>query len=285
MRNIKIKRGEQKIDTNKYLKESERSTRTINLSWRNSMETNRLNRKINKWVNSLKPIAITLFLIWLLCVLIGWLWKLNQQELDIKKIELGVKEANAFNINYEEIIETLPEIQPETPKIEPVTIEKKKKVSVVAKVLPTEKNGWKLNPNIQIRKDNLFICVEVNETHKLNKDVYRCAAYMSMVQLLETNNFTTWIWPNYKNGFGIKLPTDQEWLKWKWELWVDRTHVEFETYDKSKHAFAYYFLKYHTDRTVDNFVERWVGWNNTNYKATLYNNYKLAYNEYKNLLK
>jgi len=296
MRNIKIKRGEQKINTNEYLKESERSTRTINLSWRNSIETNRLNRKINKWVNKLKPIAIFLFIVWLLCVSIWTLWKLNQQEIDLKKIELWVKTAGAFN--YEEIIETpkknsvAVEKKNEqqidskiTAEIKPVTIEKKKKVSVVAKVLPTEKNSWKLNPNIQIRKDNLFICMEVKKLHDINSDEYRCAAYMSMIQYLETNNCKTWIAKSLNNCYWIKLPTDKEWLKWEWSVWDKATHIKFETYEQSKYAFAYYYMNYHSERTVDNFVERWVGWNNTNYKATLNNNYKLAYNEYKNLLK
>lgn len=137
-----------------------------------------------------------------------------------------------------------------------------------------------LDSNIQIRKDNFFICKEVNDTYLLESDVYRCAAYMSMIQLLETNNCKTWS-AEQKNCFWIKIPTDKKWLVWEWYIADNSNHLWFETFEQSKYAFAYYYMNYHDERSVDNFVNRYVGWDNTKYKQFIYNNYNYAYNEYK----
>jgi len=51
----------------------------------------------------------------------------------------------------------------------------------------------------------------------------------------------------------------------------------------SKFAFAYYYMKYHDTRTNQKFVEKWVGWNNVNYRCALDTGYDKLYLDYKNL--
>ena len=51
----------------------------------------------------------------------------------------------------------------------------------------------------------------------------------------------------------------------------------------SKYSFAYYYMGYNSKRSVDNFVNKWVGWNNVNYKQFIYNNFQLAYKVYKSI--
>ena len=142
-----------------------------------------------------------------------------------------------------------------------------------ARIKPT-----KMDKNIQIRKDNFFMCKEVNDIYNLQSDIYKCSSYMSMTQLLETANCVTGS-AEHKNCYWIKNPTDKTWLLGNEEI-IDN-HIAFETFEQSKYAFAYYYMKYHDHRTHENFVDRYVGWDNQRYKTFLEDNYQFVYDEYK----
>ena len=136
--------------------------------------------------------------------------------------------------------------------------------------------------NFNIEKSNLFMCKEVNEKFWLKADEKRCATMMTMVKFLETENWNKWIWKTLNNMYWIKLPTDQKWLVWSWKVWEWR-HIIFETKEMSNYAFAYYYMKYHNYRDLNNFVDRWVCWDNQKYKTALKNNYDWIYEKYKSI--
>lgn len=152
------------------------------------------------------------------------------------------------------------------------------------KVQKIKNDTLQVNKNIKVLKSNLFICLEVKNTFWFKSDEYRCATMMSLVGFAETENWKTWIWPKYNNWYWIKKPTDQKWLVWNWKVWAWR-HIIFETAEMWSYAFAYYYMKYHDTRDFNNFVDRWVSWNNVKYKNFLINNYNKTYIEYKKILK
>ena len=136
--------------------------------------------------------------------------------------------------------------------------------------------------NFKIEKSTLFMCLEVKNTFWLKADENRCATMMTLVKFLETENWTTWIWPKYNNMYWIKKPTDKKWLLWDWKV-MSENNIKFQTKEMSSYAFAYYYMNYHNHRNFDNFVKRWVAWDNENYKYALEKNYNWIYSEYENL--
>jgi len=160
----------------------------------------------------------------------------------------------------------------QTTKIDPVRVSIPKKDIVYSK------------DNFKIKKSTLFMCLEIKNTFGLKNDENRCATMMTMVKFLETENWTTGIWSKYNNMYWIKNPTDKNWLLGNWKK-ADENNIIFETKEMSSYAFAYYYSKYHNHRNMDQFVDRYVAWDNQKYKANLKYNYNWIYNEYKNLLK
>jgi len=163
------------------------------------------------------------------------------------------------------------EILPKTPKIEPVSVpEIKKDITLTTS-------------NLSIAKSSLFLCMEVKNTFWLKSDEYRCATMMTLVKFLETKNWETWIGAKFNNMYWLKNPTDKKWLKGNWEV-MTHNNLKFETKEIGSYAFAYYYMKYHDQRNMDQFVDRYVAWNNTNYKAALKQNYDWVYSEYTRML-
>lgn len=162
--------------------------------------------------------------------------------------------------------------QDETPKTELVSDSIQKEVQTYSK------------SNFKITKSSLFTCLDIKNKYSLKVDENRCATMMTLVWFLETQYWTTWIWPKLNNMYWIKNPTDKKWLLWNWEK-VEANNIKFDTKELSSYAFAYYYMNYHNHRSFENFVNRYVAWNNLWYINALENNYDWIYSEYETILK
>ena len=86
-------------------------------------------------------------------------------------------------------------------------------------------------------------------------------------------------WQDLNNIYWIKNPTDKAGLLGNWKK-TFANNIYFETKEMSSYAFAYYYMNYHDHRNMDQFVDRYVAWNNEWYKTNLKANYDWIYNEY-----
>lgn len=196
---------------------------------------------------------------------------LTEKEFLDECIKLQIKKAFEWKTISQWYCEKKADIkEAETPKIAPVSASIPKQNIAI------------LKSNFKIEKSNLFMCKEVKARFWFDSDEIKCSTMMSMVSYLETENWTTWVGESMNNMFWIKLPTDTKGLMGKWKVW-DWKHIIFETKEMSKFAFAYYYMKYHDHRNLDNFVNVWVSWNNIKYKSSLKANYGWIYQEYNNL--
>ena len=218
--------------------------------------------------------------------------KTDENKRDIEKMNKQI-EALDKNLSEKEFMNECIKLQIdrafEWKSIENWYCDKKtdEKIDKTPKILPVsdsiiKKDIMYSKDNFNIEKSMLFMCKEVNEKFWLKADEKRCATMMTMVKFLETENWDKWIWKSLNNMYWIKNPTDKNWLVWSWKVW-EWKHIIFETKEMSSYAFAYYYMKYHNYRDLNNFVDRWVSWNNQKYKTALKNNYDWIYEKYKNI--
>jgi hypothetical protein len=145
-------------------------------------------------------------------------------------------------------------------------------------ILDKEEVLYNLKTELEVNKDIYFLCKEVKA-----KDSERCATFGTLVFNYESGNGTSRRFLEDNNGYGIKMPTDRTGLKGEYKLGTER-HLIFGTKEMGSYAFAYYYSKYHIQRSPSDFVKKWAGWNNERYIAYINQNYEPLYAKYKNFL-
>lgn len=175
-----------------------------------------------------------------------------------KQIE-RIKEGREVDLNFcENTFGDFPEV-------------KKKEEKKEMRIERTWESAYK---NIEPQKRFLFACKEVWSNNES-----KCAATMQLVYLFESSHGSSGLCKNQNNCYGIKEPNDKKGLKGDWS--VKNGHIAFVTQEAWDIAFAYYFEKYHSWKTIDTFVMNWVWYYHWPYMEWLEDNYWQLEGKYK----